>query len=142
MLIMADIQTGGRGRLNERVWQSPFGNFHGSFIIDIGKSIRRNATAVLNGICLKAIRDTIVGISSKAMVDIKKPNDIMIADKKVAGVLIEVVFPYAVIGIGINTKVTPLETATNLHEEFGIDISNRELAIAVYEAIVEGISSI
>jgi BirA family biotin operon repressor/biotin-[acetyl-CoA-carboxylase] ligase len=138
-LVIADIQTCGRGRLNERVWVSVFGNFHGSFIIDIGNSVQQNAVATLNYVCLEAVRDTIIDVVQNAAVDIKNPNDIMVAGKKIAGVLVEIVFPYAIIGVGLNTKNSPIETATDLCSAFGVDVSNKDVSAIMYRRITERI---
>jgi BirA family biotin operon repressor/biotin-[acetyl-CoA-carboxylase] ligase len=41
-------------------------------------------------------------------VHIKWPNDVLILNKKVAGILIEIEGPYAIVGIGVNLESSPL----------------------------------
>ena len=113
MLIMADIQTAGRGRLHNRSWISEKGSFAGTFIFDmryfpdcdfdnntgyyIAQSIVRFLTA-----------------TTGAPFFHKYPNDIYFAGKKLGGVLVEFLLPYMLIGIGLNVSISPLNTSTSL----------------------------
>jgi BirA family biotin operon repressor/biotin-[acetyl-CoA-carboxylase] ligase len=69
---------------------------------------------------------------------IKWPNDVLISDKKVCGILIESEVrgrqvDFAVIGIGINVNLNPADfpeispTATSLSHELGRDISRLDV---------------
>lgn len=135
LLILADIQFGGRGRLNERTWISMPGNFHGSFIVDIESlGLRENSVILLNTISLKIIQ-SFIQPKTNQNVTIKFPNDVLIEGLKIAGVLIEIYFPKAIIGIGLNTAIAPLENSTKL------DLDNIQFANFFYEKIHENPST-
>ncbi len=135
LLILADVQTNGRGRLNERTWISTFGNFHGSFIIDIENlGLEENSVTLLNTISLKIIQNFIQQKTNQK-VTIKFPNDILIEKLKISGVLIEIYFPKAIIGIGLNTSIAPLKNSIKL------DLDNIQFANFFYEKIHENPST-
>ena len=79
---------------------------------------------------------------------VKWPNDVLIGERKVAGILVErvdsPVGPAAVVGVGINTGMTedelPVPTATSLSLEPGPDPApdRTEVLIAVLAAVREG----
>ncbi len=106
VLVLAEAQNRGRGRLN-RLWVSPKGvNLYLSLLLRPYQPVREFplyslATAVA---LVSAIR---TGTGLTAVV--KWPNDILLGDKKVAGILLEASkkggkVPYLVIGIGINVN--------------------------------------
>lgn len=78
-------------------------------------------------------------------VGIKWPNDILIGDRKVCGILTEISaeidrLDYAVVGIGVNANVDlelflPEWNATSLSAELGHDISRSDLVRRVLEGI-------
>jgi BirA family biotin operon repressor/biotin-[acetyl-CoA-carboxylase] ligase len=101
-LVLADEQMAGRGRQRRR-WHSPKGSG-----IWLG-SLKRPATMVESGVL--AIRAGLCLLRALADLDvtakIKWPNDVMIHDKKVAGILCEARWrgrevSWIAVGIGIN----------------------------------------
>lgn len=76
---------------------------------------------------------------------LKWPNDLLVGDRKVAGILLERVEsaagPAAVVGIGLNTSLTPEElpvpTATSLAIEAGSDPDRTELLAALVTSLAE-----
>ena len=115
ILIIAGIQTDGRGRLKQRKWVSDYGNFHGSFVINIEKiGIGIDNVSILNEFVMHSVFSFLNNIINNNALKIKLPNDIYYNNKKLAGVLIEVMYPYAIIGIGINVYNSPIDTATSL----------------------------
>ncbi|MDO8754770.1 MAG: biotin--[acetyl-CoA-carboxylase] ligase, partial [Anaerolineales bacterium] len=129
-IVIADEQTQGRGRLNRR-WFTPKGSAL-AFSLILRPSARFAQHAHLS---------RIVGLAALSIADscsrlglaphIKWPNDILLNDKKTAGVLVETVWSGAevdslVIGVGINiykTSVPPVEAlqfpATSIEDELG-----------------------
>lgn len=103
-VIIADSQTHGRGRLG-RQWLSPAGkNLYLSAIIRPALSPADAAVLTLMAAvsCVSAI-----GKASSVPVSIKWPNDLMVSDRKMGGILAEMKteaenIAYVVIGIGIN----------------------------------------
>ncbi len=106
VLVLAEAQDKGKGRLN-RTWVSPSGvNLYLSLLLRPFQEVREFplfslATAVA---IVKAIR-----VATGLPVVAKWPNDILLDDKKIAGILLETgkksgEVPYLVIGIGINVN--------------------------------------
>jgi BirA family biotin operon repressor/biotin-[acetyl-CoA-carboxylase] ligase len=99
-VVTADHQTAGRGRLG-RSWHSPPGvNLYLS-------RIYRGDYYLLPLIGALAVRDAIqTHLPPGLTAAIKWPNDILVDDYKVAGILCELFDEAAVIGIGINVNMT------------------------------------
>jgi BirA family transcriptional regulator, biotin operon repressor / biotin---[acetyl-CoA-carboxylase] ligase len=127
-VIVTDEQTAGRGRLN-RTWYSPKGGLAFSVILRpnieyLPFMVMLASLAVTYGI------QTITGLKPQ----IKWPNDVLINEKKVCGILIENdirknVLRHTVIGIGINVNMHlpdyPLIApfATSLSDQMGKEVS-------------------
>lgn len=107
-VVLAEVQTAGRGRLG-RKWQSPFGQ---NVALSLGWNFAGGAAA-LEGLSL------VVGLAlTQALVDLgvqqvklKWPNDILVDGKKLAGILLEMrgdaTGPcHVVIGMGLNVHLT------------------------------------
>jgi BirA family biotin operon repressor/biotin-[acetyl-CoA-carboxylase] ligase len=107
-VILAEVQTSGRGRLG-RQWQSPFGQ---NVALSLGWNFAGGAAA-LEGLSL------VVGVAlAQALADLgvhqvqlKWPNDVLVGGKKLAGILLEMrgdaTGPcHVVIGIGLNVHLT------------------------------------
>lgn len=130
-VVLADVQTAGRGRLG-REWISASGKnllFSIIFRPDIKQSELFSVTMIASIAIVKAIRKT---LHLKA--GIKWPNDIYINGKKAAGILTELelkgdLVDFVVVGIGLNvnfdTSIYPdiSDTATSLLKEKGHEIS-------------------
>ncbi|MBQ4472150.1 MAG: biotin--[Alphaproteobacteria bacterium] len=97
-VVMAETQTGGRGRYG-RVWQSPRGNLYVSFVFE--SDPKRDAyLSFLTGL---ALAESLPEFS----VRLKWPNDILLDGKKVAGILLETVENKIIVGIGVNLLSNP-----------------------------------
>lgn len=121
LVLVAREQTAGRGRL-DRSWVSPPGTS-----ISMSVLVRPRAPIeqwgwlpLLVGLAVSAaLRDL---APDPAAVELKWPNDVLVAGRKVCGILAERVEtptgPAAVVGIGINVALTaeqlPVPTATSL----------------------------
>lgn len=134
-LIVADAQTKGQGRLG-RTWVSPSGSgLYLSMILRPAYSADWFPRLALTaGVAVAStIRQT------GAMPQLKWPNDILIADRKVGGILTEAVFDkrrieFAVLGIGINVNtgqdefpVSIRNLATSLRLSLGRTVSRTHL---------------
>ncbi|MBR1943923.1 MAG: biotin--[Alphaproteobacteria bacterium] len=144
ILITAKVQTNGRGRLRQRTWISEEGNFHGSYIINIEKlGISINEISIINIKILislmKFLRDN---VTYNNLIQTKLPNDIYYNDKKLAGVLTEIIYPYAIIGIGINVNTSPLDTSISIKEIINtchVDCINYTM---LYKIIIDNLTNI
>ena len=106
VVIWAKKQIAGRGRGN-RKWFSPEGGLWLSIVERSPKLISHHGLLGLSAAF--AIHDTLQGF----MIDpwVKWPNDVMVKDKKIAGILIDAKYlgekiQYVIIGIGINVNNT------------------------------------
>lgn len=102
--ILAAAQSAGRGR-HSRTWVSHHGNLYVSFIFNRANFDGRLAYMV--GVAV-ATAVSSYGIDAK----IKWPNDILIDDKKVSGILIEYSGNFVIVGIGVNITTNPTVNAT------------------------------
>lgn len=134
ILIMADIQTNGKGT-HGRIWHTDEEkNIAFSYYIETNcKSENLEGITIEIAQILVKIFKEFYGIK----LDIKKPNDIMIKDKKVGGILTESkvsseIVKFLVIGIGINTEKMNFtddikNIATSIKKEFGIEVDRKKI---------------
>jgi len=131
-VILAEEQTAGRGRL-KRAWLSPRGSIALSIILHPTSAQLPYLIMVASLASARCI-EKVGGLEAQ----IKWPNDVLINDKKVCGILIESdvrgsAVDYAVIGIGINVNLKTADfpeiaaTATSLSQELGRELSRREM---------------
>jgi len=103
VVVTANSQTKGRGR-RENTWQSQVGNLYFSFLVK--QKVLRENIFFFN--MLTAV--TIVKVLEKYQIKstIKYPNDIVVGNKKIAGILMETsgfkALDSIVIGVGINVN--------------------------------------
>mgnify|MGYP000404828221 CR=1 FL=1 len=133
-LFIAERQTGGKGRLG-RAWESPSGTGLWFSVLLRPDSLPVQVTGItlLAGLTVcRAIRK-----QTKAPAMIKWPNDIVIGNKKVCGILTEMAaeidrIEYVVVGIGINANIEKFPDelsvkATSLRMECGRPVARIEL---------------
>ena len=139
-LVIADSQSAGRGRLG-RSFLSPPGE--GIFMtVLLRPKVPADQVSCLTLIAALAVQRAITEISG-ADCFIKWPNDIIINEKKVCGILTEMSLEghsvgYVVIGIGINCGNTAFsselkEVATSLYLETGREIPREDLIWRIWE---------
>ena len=104
--VIADRQLKGKGRLGRTWFSPPHGNIYMSVIVrpEIEPKDAALLTIMSAISCARAIRNS-TGIEVK----IKWPNDLMVSEKKIGGILTEMKsdqdrIVFAVIGIGINVN--------------------------------------
>ncbi len=146
LVIWADRQTRGRGRLQRR-WYSPRGaGLYFSLLLK--EPLKRPlalyslATAVATARALEEVL--------KIPFQLKWPNDILLRGRKVGGVLLEAIPPALIVGVGLNVSFKredfPPEIrdkATSIYEETGLIVSRARLLRAIlaelektYEALL------
>lgn len=105
LLVVADAQISGKGRLG-RTWSSPHGdNIYMSFLIK--KDISPMKAPMITILAAMAVLDAVKHYTDA--VYIKWPNDIVVNGKKICGILTEMktradITEYVVVGIGINVN--------------------------------------
>ncbi len=128
-VIIADEQTGGRGRL-KRAWLTPKGNIALSVILYPDLSYLPSLIMLASLAVIHSI-EAVTGLKSQ----VKWPNDVLINGKKVCGILIESdvrgnTVNYIIIGIGINVNLRLADfpeiqpVATSLSDELGGEVSH------------------
>ena len=143
--VVTDYQTNGKGR-NDRVWSSEEGkNLMFSFLIKDQDLLKKfSALSIIGAVeVAKLLEDYQI-----KDVSIKWPNDVLIGDKKVCGILLEgQILEYLVVGIGLNVnqKVFPeglRRPATSLSLEANKDFDINELEQKLFSNIVKDLSNL
>ena len=143
--VVTDYQTNGKGR-NDRVWSSEEGqNLMFSFLIKDQDLLKKfSALSIISAVeVAKLLEDYQI-----KDVSIKWPNDVLIGDKKVCGILLEgQILEYLVVGIGLNVnqKVFPdglRRPATSLSLEVNKDFNIDELEQKLFSNIVKDLSNL
>jgi BirA family biotin operon repressor/biotin-[acetyl-CoA-carboxylase] ligase len=106
-VIVADHQTNGRGQ-RENVWISSAGQNLTMSLILRSSSLNRHTPWAISMATALSIRDLMAQETARECF-VKWPNDIILQDKKIAGVLMENIWSgesikYSIIGIGINLR--------------------------------------
>lgn len=117
-VLVTDDQTAGRGRL-DRVWSAPAG---ASLAVSVFVRVepgtadpqRLGWLPLVAGVAMtRAVRG--LGVATAA---VKWPNDVLVGDRKLCGVLTELTAHGVVVGAGLNLSMTveqlPVPTATSL----------------------------
>ena len=143
-VVVADEQTAGRGRFG-RHWVS---GSEQNLLFSIVLYPERTALAGLNIIAPVAVI-TAIQRTTALSPTLKWPNDVLVAGKKVCGILMETAVQdggirYAVLGFGINVNFDPSEVpqiaglGTSLSKELGEPVSRE----GVLEAVLEELSAL
>ncbi len=139
-VILATEQTQGRGRF-DRAWKSHVGDILMS-VVFFPRDDMVGLMSILGCLAVvRSIRDQ-TGISAK----IKWPNDIVINNKKVCGILVESSsqnnkLKYCILGLGLNVTMDPsiepdiAETATSLLMEYKGDVKQSNLIRSLFHEI-------
>lgn len=135
-LVVAEQQTSGRGRRG-RHWHSPYAaNLYFSLVWPVVAGMRQ-----LEGLSLAvglSVQGTLtrLGLTDSG---VKWPNDVLVQDRKISGILLEVVGDptdrsHVVIGVGINVNMVAEQLAikqswTSLALELGRTLSRNTLLV-------------
>jgi len=126
-IVQANIQTQGRGR-NNHTWMSEKGNLYFSVLLkeEINRSLIFDNLVKTSVAIIRLLRE--FDIDGR----IKYPNDILVEDKKICGILTEsygsLDIQYLVIGVGININQLDFKDLSNKATSFKIE-KNKEYSI-------------
>ena len=141
--VSADYQTNGKGRY-DRSWNSnPGENLMFSFLIKDMMLLKESA--IISLLTAVEVAKTLESYKIKD-VSIKWPNDVLIGDKKVCGILAEAQLPdYLVVGVGLNVnqKQFPSDLrrpATSLSASLNKDVNVEELKNNLYLQLVNNLN--
>jgi BirA family biotin operon repressor/biotin-[acetyl-CoA-carboxylase] ligase len=115
LLVVADRQTAGRGRGANRWWTGP-GALAFSLMVDARTVHAEDGPASLVALASAvAVVETVASLLPEHSIGIHWPNDVMAADRKLAGILIEALTDRRhIIGIGLNTNNTMADAPEEL----------------------------
>jgi BirA family biotin operon repressor/biotin-[acetyl-CoA-carboxylase] ligase len=128
-VLVAGFQSAGRGRAG-RDWVAPAGSSLFVSVLLKPEEVAATNFSWLPLLAGLAMTNTVASLIPEAKVGLKWPNDVLVGDKKISGVLSELVGDLSgvVIGAGLNLRQNqselPIENATSLHIE---GVQNLEL---------------
>ena len=134
-LIVAQQQTAGRGQ-QEKSWWSGSGSLTFTLVLEQSRCAPGGITALASAI---AVCQTIGHFHPSLQPNIKWPNDVFLANKKTAGILIENIADvqnFMLVGIGVNTNCQLQRSpehvrsiATSLFDESGKTVPQQQFLL-------------
>jgi BirA family biotin operon repressor/biotin-[acetyl-CoA-carboxylase] ligase len=135
-VVLSEEQTKGRGRF-DRVWVSPAGKNLYLTLIMRPSVERLRCLSIVSPLAMALAVEDVTGLAPR----IKWPNDVLINDRKLSGILIEsessgASVRYALVGSGLNVNLDVensaeiAEIATSLKRELGREVAREEMLAA------------
>ena len=122
LLVTAGRQSAGRGRLGRR-WESPGDSGLALSAVYVAGPASSDRLAFAASVAVAETLDAWLAVAGPRA-QIKWPNDVVVGGRKIAGILVEQVEGFAIVGVGINvhTRAADLppelrDTATGLARE-------------------------
>lgn len=114
-IVIADVQTAGRGRRGARWWQPP-GALAASLVLD-ARAAGAAVQPTWSLACGVALAEALAALEPAIDAVVRWPNDVEANGRKIAGILVETgPGGRAIIGIGVNTSGTLLDAPEPLRE--------------------------
>ena len=123
-VLMAGFQTAGRGRL-DRTWQAPPDT--NLLVSLLFRSVPEAPSSLTRRVGV-AVVDAVASLTGESA-SLKWPNDVLLGDRKLAGILAQRGADGVVVGLGLNVGWAP-EGAARL----GDDVSPAEVLVGILEA--------
>lgn len=137
-IVIAEQQTGGRGRLGRHWVSSPRTSIYMSMLLR--PPIHPNEAAKITEITAAAVSNAITNVTGLEA-GIKWPNDIILDNKKVCGILTEMSaelnnISYVIVGIGVNVNIDGFSEeisniATSIKRVLGVEVSRKDIVINI-----------
>lgn len=127
-IVMADVQTAGRGRRGARWWQAP-GSLAASIVLDeaaAGAAVRPTWSLA----CGVALAEALTACEPAIAALVRWPNDVEVNGRKIAGILLETAAAgRTILGIGVNTTGSMHEAPEPLRQRLTtvVDLTGRPL---------------
>jgi len=141
-IVIAEKQKKGRGQYGKK-WTSFKGNLFVSIFFPINK-IKLSLRVLTKANC--QIVKKLLSSFYKSKISIKKPNDLLINNMKISGILQETLYKsgetFIIIGIGVNLVKSPIiknYSTTNLFDLTGIKITPNNATLKlkkIYETFI------
>jgi BirA family biotin operon repressor/biotin-[acetyl-CoA-carboxylase] ligase len=136
-VIAAEYQSAGRGRL-DRTFIAPATSAL-TFSLYIEPKIEREEWSFLTLLTGISICEALTLVDPKIAIGLKWPNDLLIGEKKVGGIIAQATDKGVVIGIGINVHMSkeelPVENATSLSIEGFTNLNRNTILSAILNHI-------
>ena len=131
-VVVSDYQTHGRGRFRRR-WISPRGKGL-LFSIVLRPNLKASSAPILTHLAAQSVAE-VLKRRFHLPAKLKKPNDVLVGDKKIAGILTEASgaqdrLEYVIVGIGLNVNSSHrelLRKATSVYLETGQEVEKKPL---------------
>ena len=137
---LAEQQTQGQGRFG-RSWYSPFGqNIYLSALYLYPKST--DTLAGLSLIIALAVTKTLQNYLTPNEIKIKWPNDVIVTNKKIAGIIVESKtitqrLSSIIIGIGLNVNMTTTSSWTSIYSIGNNHVNRNEVCVTLINFLLE-----
>ncbi|MDQ6663235.1 MAG: biotin--[acetyl-CoA-carboxylase] ligase [Acidobacteriota bacterium] len=135
--VVADEQTAGQGRHGHSWHSEPGSGLYVSIVLDAARDAPPDPVLTL---ALGLATSEAIARETDIRCDLRWPNDVMIGEKKVAGILVQLAGATAIAGIGINVnhQAFPVELsreATSLRIETGRSHNREELLAELLRSV-------
>ncbi len=108
-VIVAEHQTQGRGRLG-RSWHSPAGSALTFSVVHQVDQATLDRVSFAAAVAVAEVLDVTLASSSHSTA-IKWPNDVYVGGRKIAGILVDVINGFAIVGLGVNIHLREEQAA-------------------------------
>ncbi len=132
-VIASEFQSAGRGRLDRNFEAAPMSAL--TFSMYIEPKVDKSEWSFLTLLAALSVREAIASLDSRTLIDIKWPNDLLIGEKKCAGIIAQATAKGVVLGIGLNVGMNqselPVPTATSLAIEGSSELDRNRILGAI-----------
>ena len=132
-ILASEYQTSGRGRLDRTFSAAPMSAL--TFSIYIEPKVERDEWSFLTLLAGLSVHEALASLDPQVAVGVKWPNDLLIGEKKFAGIIAQATKKGVVLGIGINVAMAadelPIENATSLALEGFATLDRNEILAAI-----------
>ena len=146
VLVLADVQTAGRGRGANHWWSAP-GAVTCSVLLHANvlelPPARRPQLALVAGL---AVCDAIESLLSELTFQLKWPNDVYLHGRKLGGILVETAGRHLILGIGINVNNSAVDAPQDLCNQLitlrdatNCEVNRLDLLIAILQRLAAGL---
>jgi BirA family transcriptional regulator, biotin operon repressor / biotin---[acetyl-CoA-carboxylase] ligase len=132
VVLATDLQTAGRGRL-DRTWEAEAGAGLLVSVLWRPEELTPSRWYLVTAATALAARDACLEVAG-CRPEIKWPNDLLVADRKLAGILAEVAAGAVVVGMGMNVHSAP-PGAAFLDDAAGQRVSRAALMVTWLKAV-------
>jgi BirA family biotin operon repressor/biotin-[acetyl-CoA-carboxylase] ligase len=132
-ILASEYQTSGRGRLDRSFDAAPHSAL--TFSIYVEPHVDKREWSFLTLLAGLSVHEALHALDSNVKVGVKWPNDLLIGEKKFAGMIAQATDKGVVLGIGINVGMSqqelPVENATSLAIEGFEKLDRNEILASI-----------